>query len=133
MCPYGVISFNGSGFAVTPNFSSRGSSHTSIGSTNGPVEKTQCRTAPTPCPEISARIGYATPARNNNSFGAGISANATTLSQTFSGAAFISIAVRTSNVSGRSAAARSIPNVAGISRITMDNIAGDCFGLQCRA
>src|SRR6267143_4370126 len=102
MFPYGLSSFNGAGFAVTPNFRSRGSSHTSIGSTNGPVEKMQCRTAPTPWPEISARIGYAIPARNNNSFGGGISANATTSFQTFSGGAFTSIAVRTSKVSGRS-------------------------------
>ena len=38
----------GGGVAVTPNFSNRGSSQTSIGSVNAPVEKTQWRTAPTP-------------------------------------------------------------------------------------
>src|SRR5260370_24978065 len=69
MFPYGLSSFKGAGFAVTPNLNSCGSSQTSIGSANGPVEKTQCRTAPTPCPEISARIAYAIPARNSNSFG----------------------------------------------------------------
>jgi hypothetical protein len=37
----------GAGLLVTENFSSLGSSQTSIGSTKGPVEKTQCRTAPT--------------------------------------------------------------------------------------
>src|SRR5713226_5192147 len=130
MFPYGLSSFKGAGFAVTPNFSSRGSSQTSIGSTNGPVENTQWRTAPTPCPEISARIGYAIPARNNNSFGGGISANATTWLQTFSGGAFTSIAVRTMNTGGCSAAACSIPNDAGIIKRTIDNIAGVCFGLQ---
>src|ERR1700730_3583156 len=57
MLPYGLSSLSGAGFAVTPNFNSRGSSHASIGSTNGPVEKIHSRTAPTPCPEISARIG----------------------------------------------------------------------------
>src|SRR5882762_7123379 len=124
MFPYGLSSFNGAGFAVTPNLNSCGSSQTSIGSTNGPVEKTQCRTAPTPCPEISARIGYAIPARNNNSFGGGISANATTWFQTFSGGAFTSIAVRTSNVSGCSFAQCSTLWNAGVNRKTIDNMAG---------
>ena len=95
-----------------------------MGSANGPVENMQCRTAPTPCPEISARIGYAIPARNNNSFGGGISANATTWFQTFSGGAFTSIAVRTSKVSAGSFTQRSTPWNAGANNKTIDSIAG---------
>src|SRR5215470_16271731 len=49
----------GGGFAVTLKRSKCGSSQTVIGSTKGPVEKTQWRTAPRPRPAISARIGYA--------------------------------------------------------------------------
>src|SRR5713226_9336633 len=133
MFPYGLSSFKGAGFAVTPNFSSRGSSQTSIGSTNGPVENTQWRTAPTPCPEISARIGYAIPARNNNSFGGGISANDTTWFQTFSGGAFTSIAVRTSNVSACGFTKRSAPWNAGVNNNTIDIIAGAPLSTQCPA
>src|SRR5207245_9383205 len=130
MCPYVVSSSRGGGFVVTPNFSSRGLTHTSIGSTNGPVEKIQCRTAPAPCPEISARIGYAIPARNSNSFGGGISANATTWFQTFSGDTFTSIAVRTSNVCGCKSKLCSIPNAPGIIRIHIHNSTGFCLELQ---
>src|SRR5216683_1811180 len=124
MFPYGLSSLNGAGFAVTPNFKSRGSSQTSMGSAKGPVEKIQCRTAPTPCPEISARIGYAIPARNSSSVGGGISANATTWFQTFSGGAFTSIAVRTSNVSAWGFAQRSAVWNIGVNRKTIDSIAG---------
>src|SRR5229473_771827 len=124
MFPYGLSSFNGAGFAVTPNFRSRGSSHTSMGSANGPVEKMQCRTAPTPCPGISARIGYAIPARNNNSVGGGISANATTWFQTFSGGASTSIEVLTSKVSAWGFTQRSAVWNTGVNRKMIDSIAG---------
>src|SRR5207245_9258168 len=52
-------------FPTSPLFPYTTLFRSSMGSANGPVEKMQCRTAPTPCPEISARIGYAIPARNN--------------------------------------------------------------------
>jgi hypothetical protein len=55
------------------NFKRRGSSQTSIGSTKAPVEKTQRRSAPWPLPTISARIGYAMPARKIHSVGGAIS------------------------------------------------------------
>src|SRR5229473_2575019 len=48
MCAYGVHSSIGAGFAVTENLSLRGASHTSMGSTNAPVENTQRRSAPGP-------------------------------------------------------------------------------------
>src|SRR5215470_6863281 len=87
----------GGGFAVTLKRSKCGSSQTVIGSTKGPVEKTQWRTAPRPRPTISARIGYAIPARKIGSFGGGISANAITSCQTFSCGALTSIADFTTN------------------------------------
>src|SRR5262249_45382984 len=55
--PYGVHSAIGGRLEATENARWRGGSHPSIGSTNAPVEKTQCRTAPGPAPSIVARIG----------------------------------------------------------------------------
>ena len=43
--PKGLHSTIGSGSDVTANARQRGGSHTVMGSTNGPVENTQCRTA----------------------------------------------------------------------------------------
>src|SRR5258708_8898228 len=93
-----------------------------MGSANGPVEKMHWRTAPTPCPEISARIGYAIPARNNNSVGGGISANATTWIQTFLGGASTSIEVLTSKVSAYGFTQRSAVCNPGLNRKMIHSI-----------
>src|SRR5438045_8606059 len=90
----------GAGFEVTENLRRRGASQIWIGSTKAPVEKTQWRSAPTPRPNISARQGYATPARNIHSFGAGISVKAMTLFQTCSGGAWIPTDERTCKPGG---------------------------------
>src|ERR1700677_2125146 len=79
-----------------------------MGSTNAPVEKMQCLSAPGPVHRISDRMRYAMPARNIHSLGGEISENATTCCQTFSGGALTSMEERTSKVGGGIAAACSI-------------------------
>src|SRR5579864_8117177 len=114
----------GAGFAVTENFNRCGSSQTSIGSTNAPVENTQCRSAPGPLPKISARIGYATPARNVHSVGGGISENATTCFQTFSGGALMSTDEPTTNVGFEAETACSVHCTPGTNSRTTERNAG---------
>src|SRR5436305_38422 len=106
----------GAGFEVTENLRRRGASQIWIGSTKAPVEKTQWRSAPTPRPNTSARIGYATPARNIHSFGAGISVKAMTLFQTSSGGASISRDERTSKTGEGVATAYSSHSMPGANR-----------------
>src|SRR5437870_2571480 len=69
-----------------------------MGSTNGPVENSQCRIAPTPRPLIRARTGYATPARKIHSRGGAISWNAMTFSHTRCGEALMMTLVVTAKV-----------------------------------
>lgn len=89
----------GHGWLATSNESLLGSSHRVMGSTNGPVEKMQFLTAPTPLPSISALIGYAIPVRNIQClFASGIGGNAITWGHTFSGGALISITLITSRI-----------------------------------
>src|SRR5258707_9417356 len=95
----------GAGLSVTRKRNRRGSSQTSIGSTNGPVEKSQYRVAPEPEPSRRTRVGYASPARKNHSLGSGSSGNVTTYLQTCSGGAAMSIVLRTSNTGGGDGAA----------------------------
>src|SRR5215475_16188140 len=118
------------GFAVTLKRSKCGSSQTVIGSTNGPVEKTQWRMAPGPRPAISARIGYAIPARKMVSCGCGISANAITSCQTFSGGAFTSIADFTTNTPACGFTKCSRPKDDGTNRKATENSACACLRPQ---
>src|SRR5690242_8743024 len=97
-----------------------------MGSTNGPVENTQWRTAPGPRPVISARIGYAIPARKIVSCGGGISANVTTCSQTLAGGAFTSIEDFTSNTPGCGFRKYSAVKKDGVIKKTMESAAGVC-------
>src|SRR5438270_11331916 len=127
MCGYGVHSSIGAGFERTENFSRRGSSQTVIGSTNAPVENTQCRSAPTPLPSICARIGYAMPTRNIHSVGRGISENATTSRHTFSGGAFTSMKDRTTKAGGFVATACSASSNPGTNKSRAESTTGASF------
>src|SRR5688572_33234350 len=82
---YGDHSFIGIGCDTTSNDNRRGLSHVVIGSTNRPVENSQCRIGPPPVPSIPARNGYATAAAKNYPDGAGTSPNHPTLCHTRTG------------------------------------------------
>ena len=96
MARKGLHSFMAGGCARTSKPSLCPGSHTVTGSTNAPVENSQCRTAPTPLPSILARIGNAMPVRKTHSAGAGSSLKPITLSHTLSGGASISMVETTS-------------------------------------
>lgn len=116
---YGLNSRMGAGVAFTSKASSVGCCQRVIGSTNGLVENSQHRTAPTPLPSIRARIGYAMPRRKIHSDGAGSSENSTTFVQTRSGGASTSTDVTTSNSSQISLAQGSVAAIAGtIAKVT---------------
>src|SRR3954451_24543815 len=106
----------GAGFEKTEYLTNLGASQTQICSKKEPVQTTQWRSAPTPRPNVSARIGYATPARNIHSFGAGISVKAMTLFQTSSGGASISRDERTSKTGEGVATACSSHSMPGANR-----------------
>lgn len=105
----------GSGCEVTSNANRRPGSHTVMGSTNGPVENSQYRIAPTPVPSIRACFGYAMPDRNHHSVGSASGGKAITCGHTSSGEAAISIEDRTSCNGGSGRTAPSIPQPAGTS------------------
>src|SRR5690242_5151349 len=87
---------------------------------NAPVENTQCRSAPTRCPCISARIGYAIPVLNIASVGGGSSENETTCLKTVCGSLLITIEVFCSYSGGVSLTLYSSKNRPGSSRQTTE-------------
>jgi len=114
-----------------PNFKSRGSSQTSIGSANGPVEKNAMPN------RANAMPGNLRPNRIRNPRPKTTIPSAVESPQTPPPHSKLSPTVRSpqspsapQTLAAAAPRARSIPNVAGTIKITIDSIAGVCFGRQ---